>query len=64
DIFQKFKGVEIFPVGNIAAMKEAFKRLRKINFNEDNRKYNIQRLDSLFIREKTIKTLLSKLDKI
>lgn len=64
DTFQKFYGLEIFPVGQVSCMKKSYDLLVTKEFGVLERNYNANRLKSFYIRENSMVNFLSKLNDI
>jgi glycosyltransferase involved in cell wall biosynthesis len=64
EIFQEFYGVEIFPAGNLERMKRSYEKLLCKEFGSDERKHNLTRLKSYYIREKMMTSFLAELRSI
>lgn len=62
EVFRDFYGVEIFPVGNVECMKQSYEQLILQEFGGKERKLNLDLLNSKYIRENGLTTLLSKLN--
>lgn len=61
EIFQNFKGVEIFEVGNQTNFNNAFMRLKNSSLTLQDKEFNQLYLKENFIREKTMQNLTNKL---
>jgi hypothetical protein len=62
DIFNEFRGVEIYQVGKISCLKDSYERLIFQKYEETDRQYNLEILKNNYIREKNIEQFLSKLN--
>lgn len=63
-VFQGFHGVEVFPVGNLAAMQQAFEKLASMKYGDSERKKNLTLLSEHHVREKAVVNFLSHLKTI
>ena len=61
EIFQNFKGVEIFEVGNQTNFNNAFIKLKNSSLTLQDKEFNQLYLKENFIREKTMQNLTNKL---